>query len=128
MSVTYQVFMKTTHSLLQIALGLYGFTGVRFELSPNAEEELYTATVFNHWMELYGTEDFEDTKDLRFTQYQCCLSIYNAGYSKGYSDHELWHEQIAKMIAFFLARVYAKECVVLREMGLEVAMFPPLDP
>ena len=88
------------------------------------DEEVYSAVIFNHWMELYDTQGFVDDKNIAITQYQYCLNIYEAGFSREQPEHELWHEQIAKMIACFLARIYEEECVVMHNTERVVDRFP----
>jgi len=124
MSFDYQVLIKTSRSLSQIAAALWEFTEVRFARSMQQEEEVYSAVLFDRWMELYDTQGFVDDKDIAITQYQYGLNIYEAGFSRERPEHELWHEQIAKMIACFLARVYAEECVVMRNIERVVERFP----
>lgn len=123
MSVDYQVFMKTSRNLSQIAAGLHGFTGVRFERSMPQDEEVYSARVFGHWMYLYDTQGFEDDKEIALTQYQYCLSM-ESGDLDWHPDHEVWHEQVARMLACLLANVYASECIVTRDIQRIVARFP----
>ena len=123
MSVSYDIFIKTEKSFIEVKYTLEKILNCRMGKSSYVEYELYYATVLGLGIGLHEENDFDDDYEIKFSEYAYYINFdyITKSFLGNYKGD--WQTTMAVIISDMLCLNLQCECLIVRNMSTVIGKF-----
>lgn len=125
MGLTYSIFVKTKISFPKMKSSLEKVINFPLKRADSRDWEIYSANLLGLEICLLEATDYDDDRELKFTQYAYEIQIDYLRQTLDTSYGENWRKTAAETIANMIFKALDCECLAVKSMQELIVKFVP---